>query len=141
MRGEPCCGKPALRQWTLHYRNLLLQGKQRGRARWRLFPLPYSCGEQGFSQVISGCRCTTVTFTQTPGLLHPPLQGTPLSSLGPLNRGAGLLGFDCCFSYSLPASRFLAHSWEPVLCTLCALVRHQANIHQQNFTSPYYLSQ
>ena len=69
-------------------------------------------------KVVSGCRCTTVTFAQTPGLLHTPLQGTPLPPLGWLNRGEGLSGFDCYFAYYVPASRFLAHSWEPVHCTM-----------------------
>lgn len=42
------------------------------------------------------------------------------------------MGFDSCFSYSVPVSRLLAHSWEPVCCTgtysalyvLCSDIRH-----------------
>lgn len=113
---EPCCGKTSTEAVVPALQKPSPSGEAERLGKVATLSPPYSYREQRFSQVVSGCRCTTVTFTQTPGLLHLPLQGTPLPLPGPRNRGEGPLGFDFFFFYSVPVSRFLAHSWEPVHC-------------------------
>lgn len=109
-------GRPPLRQWSLHYRNLLLQGKQKDWAKWPLFPLPTPIESRDSPKWFLDVDAPLLPSLRLQDYFIYLCKELLFLYQVHVTEGKGLWVLTSFFFYSVPVSRFLAHSWEPVHC-------------------------